>query len=95
MVEGEMHADMAVCPELLKEHYPFSTLTEAANVLICPDLNSGNIAFKLLERLGGADAIGPILMGLKKTVHILLRTHDVSDIVNIAAIAAVEADSVE
>ncbi|MCP4566354.1 MAG: NADP-dependent malic enzyme, partial [FCB group bacterium] len=93
MVEGEMHADMAVCPELLKEHYPFATLTDAANVLICPDLNSGNIAFKLLERLGGADAIGPILMGLKKTVHILLRTHDVSDIVNLAAIAAVEADS--
>lgn len=91
IVEGEIHADIAVCPELLMEHFPFSNLKDAANVLIFPDLNAGNIAYKLLERLGGADTIGPILIGLKKVVHILPRTHDVSDIVNIAAIAAVEA----
>lgn len=91
IVDGEIHADIAVCPELLMEHFPFSNLKDAANVLIFPDLNAGNIVYKLLERLGGADTIGPILIGLKKVVHILPRTHDVSDIVNIAAIAAVEA----
>lgn len=93
VVEGEMHADLAVCPELLLEHFPFSELKEAANILIFPDLSAGNIAYKLMERLGGADAIGPILTGLKKVVHILLRTHDVSEIVNVAAIAAVEAEA--
>ncbi len=92
IVEGEIHADVAVNPEFLREQYPFSTLKEAANVLIFPDLNSGNIAYKILKQIGGADAIGPVLIGLKKTVHVLLRTHDVSDIVNLAAIAAVEAD---
>ncbi len=91
IVEGEMHADVAVNPEFLREHFPFSKLKEAANVLVFPDLNSGNIGYKILKQIGGADAIGPVLMGLKKTVHILLRTHDVGDIVNLAAIAAVEA----
>jgi malate dehydrogenase (oxaloacetate-decarboxylating)(NADP+) len=93
VVEGEMHADVATDGELLREHYPFSKLQDAANVLIFPDLNSGNIAYKLMKQIGGADAIGPILMGLEKPVHILLRTHDVSDIVNMAAIAAVEAEA--
>jgi len=92
-VEGEMHADVATNPEFMKEHYPFSALQEAANVLIFPELNSGNIVYKLMKQIGGADAIGPVLMGLKKPVHILLRTSDVSDIVNLAAIAAVEADA--
>ncbi len=92
IVEGEIHADVAVNPEFLREQYPFSPLKEAANVLIFPDLNSGNIAYKILKQIGGADAIGPVLIGLKKTVHVLLRNHDVSDIVNLAAIAAVEAD---
>lgn len=92
IVEGEIHADVAVNPEFLREQYPFSPLKEAANVLIFPDLNSGNIAYKILKQIGGADAIGPLLIGLKKTVHVLLRNHDVSDIVNLAAIAAVEAD---
>lgn len=93
IVEGEMHADIAVTPELLNELYPFSKLKDAANVLIFPELNSGTIAYKLMERLAGADAIGPILMGLQKTAHILLRTQDVNDIVNIAAIAAIEAEA--
>jgi malate dehydrogenase (oxaloacetate-decarboxylating)(NADP+) len=93
VIEGEIHADIAVCPELLMEHFPFSNLKDAANVLIFPDLNAGNIAYKLMERLGGADAIGPILIGLKKIVHILPRTHEISDIVNMAAIAAVEAET--
>lgn len=93
IVEGEMHADVATDPEFLRQHYPFSKLQDAANVLICPELNSGNIAYKLLKQVGGADAIGPILMGLKKTVHILLRNQDVGEIVNMAAIAVVEAEA--
>jgi malate dehydrogenase (oxaloacetate-decarboxylating)(NADP+) len=93
IVEGEMHADVATNPEFLRENYPFSRLQEAANVLIFPDLNAGNIAYKMMKQVAGADAIGPILMGLKKPVHILLRSSDVSDIVNLAAIAVVEADA--
>lgn len=89
-VDGEMQADTAVTPELLA-NYPFSSLTGPANILIFPDLNSGNICYKLLHRLGGAEAIGPILMGTKKPVHVLQRGDDVSNIVNMAAIAVVDA----
>jgi malate dehydrogenase (oxaloacetate-decarboxylating)(NADP+) len=63
-------------------------------VLIFPDLNSGNICYKLLARIGGAEAIGPILMGMKKPVHVLQRGDDVTDIVNMAAIAVVDAQNV-
>jgi malate dehydrogenase (oxaloacetate-decarboxylating)(NADP+) len=90
--EGELHADMALLPEMLKEHYPFAELKEEANVLIFPDLNSGNIAYKLMRCLGGADAIGPLLMGLKKPVHVLHRSLDVNNIVDMAALAAVDAE---
>ncbi|MBJ6726765.1 NADP-dependent malic enzyme [Geomesophilobacter sediminis] len=89
-IDGEMQADTAVTPELLG-NYPFSSLTGPANVLIFPDLNSGNIAYKLLHRLGGAEAIGPILMGMNKPTHVLQRGDDVSNIVNMAAIAVVDA----
>jgi malate dehydrogenase (oxaloacetate-decarboxylating)(NADP+) len=91
-IDGEMQADTAVVPELL-DNYQFSTLKGPANVLIFPDLNSGNICYKLLHRLGGAEAIGPILMGMKKPVHVLQRGDDVSNIVNMAAIAVVDAQS--
>jgi len=91
-IDGEMQADTAVTPELL-ENYPFSTLSGPANILIFPDLNSGNICYKLLHRLGGAEAIGPILMGMKKPVHVLQRGDDVSNIVNMAAFAVVDAQS--
>ncbi|HJV66829.1 MAG TPA: NADP-dependent malic enzyme [Geomonas sp.] len=93
-VDGEMQADTATTPELLA-NYPFSSLTGPANILIFPDLNSGNICYKLLHRLGGAEAIGPILMGMKKPVHVLQRGDDVADIVNMAAIAVVDAQSVD
>ncbi|GBC81337.1 NADP-dependent malic enzyme [bacterium HR10] len=95
MVDGEMQADTAVVPELIEEHYPFSTLKGGANVLIFPDLQSANIAYKLVQRLGGAEAIGPILMGMRKPVHVLQRGCDVKDIVNIAAIAVVDAQEAE
>ncbi|HUQ95604.1 MAG TPA: NADP-dependent malic enzyme [Bryobacteraceae bacterium] len=92
MIEGEMQADTAVTPEILAETYPFSRLKGGANVLIFPNLESGNIAYKLLMRIGGAEAIGPILMGLSKPVHVLQRGCEVNDIVNVAAIAVVDAN---
>jgi malate dehydrogenase (oxaloacetate-decarboxylating)(NADP+) len=91
VVDGEMQADTAVVPEILRKRYPFSRLQERANVLVFPDLNAANAAYKLLARIGGATAIGPILLGMKKPVHILQRGSDVRDIVNLTAIAVVDA----
>ncbi len=90
MVEGEMMADTALSPELMQE-YRFSKLQGGANVLIFPDLEAANIAYKLMIRLGGAEALGPILMGMSKPVHVLQRGATVEDIVNMAAIAVVDA----
>lgn len=95
MIDGEMQADTAVTPEILNEIYPFSTLKGGANVLICPDLTSANIAYKLLTRLGGATAIGPILMGIKKPVYLLIPGNDVQDIVNVTAMAVQDAQILE
>ena len=95
MVDGEMQADTAVAPEIIDTTYPFSSLKGGANVLIFPNLESGNIAYKLLARLGGAEAIGPILMGLSKPLHVLQRGAEVNDIVNVAAIAVVDAQEAE
>jgi len=91
IVDGEMQADTAVTPDILEQTYPFNKLKGAANVLVFPNLESCNICYKLLARIGGATAIGPILMGLSKPVHVLQRGAEVNDIVNMAAIAAVEA----
>ena len=87
MVDGEMMADTAVVPEILEEDYPFSTLKGGANVLIFPDLGSANIAYKLMLRIGSAEALGPILVGMSKPVHVLQRGAAVEEIVNMAAIA--------
>lgn len=90
-VDGEMQADTAVVPEIINECYPFCRLKNGANVLIFPDLISGNVAYKLLQRLGHAEAIGPILMGMKKPVHMLqLGSMNETDVVNMTAIAVVE-----
>jgi malate dehydrogenase (oxaloacetate-decarboxylating)(NADP+) len=91
MVDGEMQADTAVVPRIIDERYPFSALKNGANVLIFPSLEAGNIAYKLLQRIGDAEAIGPILMGLSKPVHVLQRGDAVSDIVNMTAVAVVDA----
>ncbi|MDA8243216.1 MAG: NADP-dependent malic enzyme [Elusimicrobia bacterium] len=91
MIDGEMQADTAVVPEIIETTYPFSSLKGGANVLIFPNLEAGNIAYKLMSRLGGATAIGPILMGLSQPVHVLQRAAEVADIVNISAIAVVDA----
>jgi malate dehydrogenase (oxaloacetate-decarboxylating)(NADP+) len=91
VVDGEMQADTAFDPEIIERDYPFSTLKEPANVLIFPNLSAGNIAYKLLNHLGGATAIGPILVGMSRPVHVLERGADVQDIVNMAAVAVVDA----
>lgn len=91
MIDGEMQANTAVVPEIIEKDFPFSTLKNGANVLIFPNLEAGNIAYKLLIHLGNAEAIGPILMGLQKAVHVLQRGCEVNDIVNMTAIAVVEA----
>jgi malate dehydrogenase (oxaloacetate-decarboxylating)(NADP+) len=91
IIDGEMQADTAVVPDIVNEIYPFSTLKGGANVLICPDLTSANIAYKLLARLGGATAVGPILMGIRKPVYLLIPGNDVTDIVNITAMAVQDA----
>ena len=95
IVDGEIMADSAITPAILERDYPFSPLKDGANVLIFPDLNSANIAAKLLERIGGALAIGPILMGLSKPAYALARGVEVEDIVNITAIAVVDAQKTE
>ena len=94
MIDGEMQADTAVTPHIIEETYPFSTLKGGANVLIFPNLESGNIAYKLLQRVGGAELIGPLLTGLSRPVHVLQRGSEVNDIVHVAAVAVVDAQEI-
>jgi malate dehydrogenase (oxaloacetate-decarboxylating)(NADP+) len=91
IVEGEMQADIALSPELLDTLYPFSKLKGEANVMIFPDLASSTIAAKLLLKLANAETVGPILMGMNKPVHLLQTSNDVNDIVNMTAVAVMEA----
>ncbi len=90
VVEGEMQADAALVPEIAEE-FPFSRIQGDANVLIFPDLQSANLAYKLLWRLANAEVIGPILQGVRRPVHVLQRSVDVSEIVNMTAIAVLDA----
>lgn len=90
-IEGEMQVDVAVEPDIAKEQFPWSTIQGDANILIFPDLESANIGYKLVWRLAKAEAIGPILMGIKKPVHVLQRGVDVTDIVNMMAICVSDA----
>ena len=91
VVDGEMQADTAMDENILRLAYPFSMLKERANVLIFPNLSAGNIAYKLLHHLGGATKIGPILLGMNLPVHVLEQGADVQDIVNMAAVAVIDA----
>ncbi|MBW8051632.1 MAG: NADP-dependent malic enzyme [Cytophagales bacterium] len=92
VIEGDIQANIALNPQLQKEIYPFSSLAEkGANTLIFPDLASGNIAYKLLQELADAEVIGPILMGMKKPVNVLQLGSAVREIVNMVAIAVVDA----
>jgi malate dehydrogenase (oxaloacetate-decarboxylating)(NADP+) len=90
-IDGEMQADTALVDELRKEMYPFSTLRNRPNVLIFPDLNSANIAYKLMARVGRAEAFGPILLGMSHPVHVLQRAAEAADIANLTAVAVVDA----
>ncbi|WP_435333540.1 NADP-dependent malic enzyme [Haloarchaeobius sp. TZWWS8] len=90
-VDGEMQADTAVVEEILEGTYDFAEFDEPANVLVFPNLEAGNIGYKLLQRLGGAEAIGPMLVGMDKPVHVLQRGDEVKDIVNLAGVAVVDA----
>jgi malate dehydrogenase (oxaloacetate-decarboxylating)(NADP+) len=95
IVEGEMQADTAVVPEIAQQDHPWSCIQGDANVLVFSNLDAANAAYKLLWRLGGAEVIGPILQGIAKPVHVLQRGVDVNDIVNMAAIAVLDAQELE
>ena len=89
-----MQANMAFNNDLLKENYPFSELVDQeVNTLIFPNLAAGNVAYNLLKEVGGADAIGPILLGLKKPVHVLQLGSSVRSIVNMAIVAVIDAQT--
>jgi len=90
-VDGEMQADTAVVEEMLAGTYGFAELDGPANVLIFPNLEAGNIGYKLLQRLGGAEAIGPMLVGMDKPAHVLQRGDEVKDIVNLSGVAVADA----
>jgi malate dehydrogenase (oxaloacetate-decarboxylating)(NADP+) len=90
-LDGEMHADTAVTAHLLQERHPFNKLGGPANVLVFPDLAAANAAYQLLHHLAGAQVIGPILTGMSKSVHVAQRDAEVGDIVNLTAIAVLDA----
>ncbi|MCX6550518.1 MAG: NADP-dependent malic enzyme [Acidobacteria bacterium] len=92
LIDGEMHLDTAVVEEIVSKNYPHSRIKGDANVLVFPDLTSGNIGYKLVQRLGGAEALGPILLGVRKPVNVLQHGMTVADIVNVAAITAMSAE---
>ncbi len=94
MVDGEMMADTAVVPEILENLYSFSSLKGGANLLVCPDLQSANIAVKLLAKLGNADCVGPIILGIRKPVYLLIPGNEVADIVNVTAMAVRDAQDI-
>ncbi|MFN7685221.1 MAG: NADP-dependent malic enzyme [Oligoflexia bacterium] len=89
-VDGEMQADTALTPEVSKENFPFNSVPGNANVLIFPDLQSGNIAYKLMQKMADAETVGPILVGMNKPVFVLQQNSDINDVVNMAAIAAMD-----
>ncbi len=95
MIDGEMQADTAVVGEILAKVYPFSRLDGPANVLIFPELAAANVAYKLLSRLGGAKAVGPLLMGVSKPFNVLHRNSDMENAVHVIAITVAQAQELE
>ena len=89
-IDGEMQADTAVDADKLKRIYPFTRLTGPANVLVFSRLSAANASYKLLDKLGGADVIGPVLLGMAKPVHILQRGCSVQDVISLATVASVD-----
>jgi len=90
IIDGEMQADTAVSEEILNRLYPFNRLGSPANVLIFPNLDAGNAAYKLLNRLGGAKAVGPFLMGISKPFNVLQRDTDMENVVNVIAFTVIQ-----
>lgn len=90
IVDGEMQADTAVNPRVVESIFPFCEIKDGANILMFPNLDSGNIAYKLLQQLGGGEVIGPFLIGVNKPAHVVQRTGIVDDIFNTAALAALQ-----
>ena len=90
-----MHADTAVMENILSQSFPFNRLGEPANVLIFPNLSAGNISYKLLERLGGATAIGPLLIGLSKPCNVLPRNTDMENVVNVITVTVAQAQHLD
>lgn len=95
IIDGEMQADTALVAEILKKEYPFNRLGGTANVLVFPELATANVAYKLLDRLGGAKAIGPLLMGISKPFNVLQRGADMENVVNVIAITVAQAQDME
>lgn len=93
IVDGEMQADTAVNPEIIERIFPFCEIKGGANILIFPNLDAGNIAYKLVQQLGGAEVLGPFLMGVKKPANVLQRTCTVDDIMNTIVLTALEAQA--
>jgi malate dehydrogenase (oxaloacetate-decarboxylating)(NADP+) len=91
MVDGEMQADTAVNPKIVERIFPFCHIKDGANVLIFPNLDAGNIAYKLVQQIGGGEVLGPFLMGTKKAANVLQRTCTVGDIINTVVLTALEA----
>jgi len=93
IIDGEMQADTALMEDILNESFPFNRLGKAANVLIFPDLAAGNIAYKIVDRLGAAKAVGPLLMGISKPFNVLQRNTDMENVVNVMAITVAQAQN--
>ncbi len=93
IIDGEMQADTAVVESILSNEYPFNRLKGAANVLVFPDLAAGNVAYKLLDRLGGAKAIGPLLMGISRPFNVLQPGTEMENVVNLIAITVTQAQA--
>ena len=93
IVDGEMQADTAVNPDIVERIFPFCDIKGGANILIFPNLEAGNIAYKLVQQLGGGEVLGPFIMGVKRPANVLQRTCTVDDIVNTIVITALEAQA--
>jgi malate dehydrogenase (oxaloacetate-decarboxylating)(NADP+) len=94
IVDGEMQADTAVNPEIVERIFPFCDVKNGANILVFPNLDAGNISYKLVQQLGGAEVLGPFLMGVKRPANVLQRTCTSDDIVNSVALTALEAQAI-